>query len=192
MTYAKSVQKWKLIIAIGANIPSKFGNPLKTLSLIRPEIEKNIYEWHVFCNGPKKNFQNIDQELSFNWSSLFETDPLGGPPNQPNFINAILVVDYLSWYPFLPKEKAAIDLMKRLLHLEKLFGRERSKKGNICGPRKIDIDFLSWGELKVNTNNLILPHPRLTERNFILIPLAEVLTRSQGKPRKVFDQNWSN
>ena len=191
MTYAKPVPKRKLIIAIGANIPSKFGNPITTLTSIRPEIEKNIYEWNISCNIPKKDLQNIDKSLSFHWSPLFETDPLGSPINQPNFINAVLVVDGENFYSLLPNEKSAIELMKKLLDLEKIFGRERRTKEISWGPRTIDIDLLAWGELQVKTEDLILPHPRLTERNFVLIPLSEVLAKNQGKPRKIESQtNW--
>ena len=191
MIYAKPFPKWKLIIAIGANIPSKFGNPITTLTSIRPEIEKNIYEWHISFNIPKNNLQNIDKSLSFHWSPLFETDPLGSTINQPNFINAVLVVDGENFSSVLPNEKSAIALMKKLLDLEKIFGRERGKKEIIWGPRTIDIDFLAWGELQVKREDLILPHPRLTERNFVLIPLSEVLAETQGKPRQIKShKNW--
>ena len=57
------------------------------------------------------------------------------------------------------------------------------------GPRSLDIDFISWGGLHINTETLILPHPRLSERNFVLIPLAEVLSKSQGKPKRINSQN---
>jgi len=50
-------------------------------------------------------------------------------------------------------------------------------------------DFISWGGLQINTDNLILPHPRLSERNFVLIPLAEVLSKTQGKPKRISSQN---
>lgn len=68
---------------------------------------------------------------------------------------------------------------------------ESRKKEIIWGPRTIDIDLLSWGELQVKTEDLILPHPRLTERNFVLIPLSEVLAKTQGKPRQIKSHtNW--
>lgn len=191
MTYAKPVPKWKLIIGIGANIPSKLGDPITTLTSIRPEIEKNIYEWNISFNNPKNNLQNIDKSLSFHWSPLFETDPLGSLINQPNFINAVLVIDGEDFSSVLPNEKSAIELMKKLLDLEKTFGRERGKKEIIWGPRTIDIDLLSWGELQIKREDLVLPHPRLSERNFVLIPLSEVLAKTQGKPRQIKpNKNW--
>jgi len=79
--------------------------------------------------------------------------------------------------------------MKKFLELEKIAGRERKKTEIFWGPRSLDIDFISWGGLQINTESLILPHPRLSERNFVLIPLAEVLSKSQGKPKRINSQN---
>jgi len=73
--------------------------------------------------------------------------------------------------------------------LERIAGRERKSKEIHWGPRSLDIDFISWGGLQVNTKTLILPHPRLSERNFVLIPLTEVLAKTQGKPRRIKSQN---
>ncbi len=79
--------------------------------------------------------------------------------------------------------------MKKFLELEKIAGRDRDNAEIFWGPRSFDIDFISWGELQINTDTLILPHPRLTERNFVLIPLAEVLSKAQGKPKRISSQN---
>ena len=181
----------KLVIALGANIPSKFGNPITTLSAIRPEIEKNINEWNFAFNAKKNAIQQSNTSLSFNWSPLFETNPVGGPENQPTFINAVLVVDGNENLYVEPSEKAAIYLMNRFLDLENAFGREREYNKIYWGPRVLDIDFISWGELQVKTESLVLPHPRFAERNFVLIPLAEILSNTQGKPRQIkFQENW--
>jgi len=75
--------------------------------------------------------------------------------------------------------------MKKFLELEKIAGRERKNTEIFWGPRSLDIDFISWGELQIKTDTLILPHPRLSERNFVLIPLAEVLSKAQGKPKRI-------
>ena len=78
---------------------------------------------------------------------------------------------------------------EKFLELERIAGRKREKAEIFWGPRSLDIDFISWGELHINTETLILPHPRLSERNFVLIPLAEVLSKSQGKPKRINSQN---
>jgi len=133
--------------------------------------------------------ENIDKSLSFQWAPLFETDPLGGPVDQPSFINTVLVVDGEDFASVTPNKKAAICLMEKFLELERIAGREREKAEIFWGPRSLDIDFISWGGLHINTETLILPHPRLSERNFVLIPLAEVLSKSQGKPKRINSQN---
>ena len=189
MTYAKAEKELKLVISIGANIPGRLGDPLSTIAAIRPLIEKSILEWNLLLNCPKTQNKNSYKSLSFKWAPLFETDPLGGPRGQPDFINTVLVVDGDSFSSIKPDKKAAIDLMKRFLELEKFAGRERKNTEIFWGPRSLDIDFISWGNLQMNTETLILPHPRLTERNFVLLPLIEVLSKTQGKPRRINSQN---
>ena len=189
MTYAKQKTDLKLVISIGANIPGILGDPIRTIATMRPQIEKSIIEWNVALNHPKIEPQNIDKSLSFQWAPLFETDPLGGPIDQPRFINTVVVVVGESLSSVEPNEKAAIYLMKRFLELERIAGRERDNTDIFWGPRSLDIDFISWGNLHVNTETLILPHPRLSERNFVLIPLVEVLSKDQGKPKRINSQS---
>ena len=188
MTYAKEETELKLVISLGANKPGKLGDPIRTIAAIRPQIEKSIFEWNVAQNYQKIQDQAIDKSLTFKWAPLFKTDPLGGPTNQPNFINTVLVVEGEPFASVNPNKKAAICLMKKFLELEKIAGRERRNTEISWGPRSLDIDFISWGELQINTDTLILPHPRLSERNFVLIPLTEVLSKTQGKPRRIKPQ----
>ncbi len=189
MTYAKQKPELKLVISIGANIPGILGDPINTIVAIRPQIEKSILEWNVDLNFPKNHSQNIDKSLSFQWAPLFQTDPLGVQIDQPKFINTVLVVEGKGFASVKPNKEAAIYLMKKFLELEKVAGREREKAESLWGPRSLDIDFISWGELQVNTRTLILPHPRLSERNFVLIPLTEVLSKAQGKPKRIQSEN---
>ena len=192
MTYAKQKTELKLVISIGANIPGILGDPIRTIAAMRPQIEKSIIEWNIASNRLKIDSQNFDKSLSFQWAPLFETDPLGGPTDQPRFINTVLVVAGGGFSSVKPNKKAAISLMKKFLELEKIAGRERKNTEIFWGPRSFDIDFISWGGLQINTETLILPHPRLSERNFVLIPLAEVLSKSQGKPKHINSPNiWS-
>jgi len=156
---------------------------------MRPQIEKSIIEWNVALNYPKVDSKNIDKSLSFQWAPLFETDPLGGPIDQPKFINTVLVVEGEDFSSVIPNKKAAIFLMEKFLELERIAGRYRENKEIFWGPRSLDIDFISWGELQITTDTLILPHPRLSERNFVLIPLAEVLSKAQGKPKRINSPN---
>ena len=189
MTYAKPKPELKLVISIGANIPGILGDPIRTIAAMRPQIEKSIIEWIVALNCPKIDSKNIDKSLSFQWAPLFESDPLGGPAAQPKFINTVLVVHGEGFASVTPNKKAAICLMKKFLELEKIAGRRREKTEIFWGPRSLDIDFISWGGLQINSEILVLPHPRLSERNFVLIPLAEVLSKSQGKLKRINSQN---
>ena len=189
MTYAKQKTDLKLVISIGANIPGILGDPVTTIAVMRPQIEKCIIEWNVALNPQKVGHHNIDKSLSFQWAPLFETHPLGGPIDQPRFINTVLVVDGEDFTLVTPNKKAAICLMKKFLDLEKIAGRERENTEIFWGPRSLDIDFISWGGLHINTETLILPHPRLSERNFVLIPLAEVLSKTQGRLKRINSQS---
>ncbi len=189
MTYAKQKTELKLVISIGANIPGTLGDPIRTIATMRPQIEKSIIEWNDASNYPKIKSQNIDKSLSFQWAPLYETDPLGGPIDQPRFINTVVVVMGESLASVEPNEKAAICLMRKFLELERIAGRERENTDIFWGPRSLDIDFISWGDLQVKSETLILPHPRLSERNFVLIPLVEVLSKNQGKPKRINSQS---
>lgn len=95
-------------------------------------------------------------------SSLYRTAPVG-PIRQPDFINAVCrLVTTLS-----PE-----TLMQHLLAIEAQHGRVRA--GQKWGPRTLDLDLLLYDQLALNTPSLVLPHPRLHERAFVLYPLAEL------------------
>ena len=94
-------------------------------------------------------------------SSIYETAPVG-LTDQPDFLNLVVSVrTTLS-----PRE-----LMDALLHIENKMGRVRTVR---WGPRVIDLDLLLFGDVRVEVPGLSVPHPRLRERSFVLIPLAEI------------------
>ncbi len=95
-------------------------------------------------------------------SRLYRSAPLG-PQNQPDFINA--VAGLLTRQP-------ARSLFAALKDLERRLGRTQPIER--WGPRRIDLDLLLYGSLAMNDDDLILPHPGLTERNFVLAPLADI------------------
>jgi len=96
-------------------------------------------------------------------SSLHETDPWGYE-DQPRFVNAAAEVDT----PLPPR-----NLLVHLLDVERRLGRERI--GPRWGPRTIDLDLLLYGEETIDEAGLVVPHPRLTEREFALRPLSELV-----------------
>jgi 3-oxoacyl-[acyl-carrier protein] reductase len=95
-------------------------------------------------------------------STYYETAPVGGPPGQGDFLNAAAE---------LQTELGSDDLLRTLLEIEQELGRVRQVHH---GPRTIDLDLLLYGDLVQSGMDLILPHPHLHERLFVLIPLAEI------------------
>ena len=96
-------------------------------------------------------------------SSLLETDPWGYE-DQPRFLNAAAEVE---------TPLTARQLLDHLLDVERRLGRERV--GPRWGPRTIDLDLLLYGEETIDEPGLVVPHPRLREREFALGPLAELV-----------------
>ncbi len=97
------------------------------------------------------------------WSSLYSTAPVGFD-DQPRFINSAIALETALG----PRE-----LLDGLMAVEREFGRDRSA-GIANGPRTLDLDILLFGELEISEPDLEIPHPRLAERAFVLVPLNEI------------------
>ncbi len=127
----------KAVVALGANI----GNPREQLdvaiALLREATEVKAV------------------------SQYYETKPVGGP-EQPNYLNAICILE---------SELPATDLLALLHGIEKSLGRERKEQ---WGPRTIDLDLIQYGSLISKAQECELPHPRAHERRFVLEPWAEI------------------
>lgn len=96
-------------------------------------------------------------------SSLYRTDPVG-PVLQAPFVNAVARIE---------TELEPESLLDLLLAIERRFGRDRSRDLP-NGPRTLDLDLLLVDEQTLQTPRLVLPHPRLSERRFVLEPLVEI------------------
>ncbi len=94
-------------------------------------------------------------------SSLYQTAPLGYD-NQPDFINAVACVE---------TQLEPQALLQALLAIEQQFGRERPFAN---APRVLDLDLLLFSQVVMQTPTLTLPHPRMHERSFVMLPLAEI------------------
>ncbi len=114
-----------LAVALGANLPSSIGSPIRTLVAVRPKLEEIICNWLSTSLGEKSIIERSSRDLHWRWSPLFETDPVGGPIDQDSYINAVLVVDGPKLSSLTPSKKPAINLLERFLKLEKEFGRDR-------------------------------------------------------------------
>lgn len=93
-------------------------------------------------------------------SSLYETEPIGGP-DQGRYLNAVAVID---------TDLSARELLDRCLGIELEAGRERVER---WGPRTLDLDLLLYSDQQIEEDGLTIPHPRMTERRFVLDPLLE-------------------
>jgi 2-amino-4-hydroxy-6-hydroxymethyldihydropteridine diphosphokinase len=127
----------KAVIAIGSNL----GDRELNIDSAVAEIAKIIVVTHLSTN--------------------YETDPVGGP-DQPKYLNAVLIADSVI---------APHELLKSLLQIETRLGRTREFH---WGPRTIDLDLIIYGEEIIDSADLVLPHPRAHERRFVLEPWAEI------------------
>ena len=172
-----SLADQSLAIALGANLPSPAGDPIATLVAVRPQLEALLaatvrahHDADARGGGPGGALYAPPC-----WSPLFATAPVGGPPDQPIYCNAVLLL------PQAPQpaagDAAALALLQALHRLEQCFGRQRRER---WGPRSLDLDLLWWGPLihsGASDEALALPHPRWHQRGFVLAPLLAMEQR---------------
>lgn len=111
----------------------------------------------------EKALQTLEQTSGIiieNISNWYETVPVG--PAQPNYINGCAI---------LQTELSPENLLSILLEIEIKFGRVRAER---WGARTLDLDLILYENLILNTPQLQIPHPRMSERAFVLLPLAEI------------------
>ena len=120
-------------------------------------------------NGPARQLESTFELLDeipdtrlITRSSLYRSAPFGGI-EQPEFVNAVAA---------LLTQLTAAELLKELQRIETERGRERG--GVQWGPRVLDLDLLVYSSEKINEPELIIPHPGIGERNFVLLPLGEI------------------
>lgn len=96
-------------------------------------------------------------------SSLYETEPVGCAEGDPGFYNAVVEMETLL---------EPGTLLKETQRIESMLGRPELRAVN--SPRTVDLDLLYYDQLEMTTEVLILPHPRMLERAFVLVPLSEI------------------
>ena len=101
-------------------------------------------------------------------SNVYETDAVGGPAGQPPFLNAVVELD---------TDLSPRELLDVARTLEAAAGRVRSER---WGPRTLDVDVLLVGDLTVDEPDLVVPHPRLWARSFVLVPLHDLAPELVG------------
>ncbi|HET9059933.1 MAG TPA: 2-amino-4-hydroxy-6-hydroxymethyldihydropteridine diphosphokinase [Acidimicrobiales bacterium] len=95
-------------------------------------------------------------------SSVYETEPVGGPAGQGPYLNAVVELRTLA---------SPEELLSAAHVAEASAGRERGER---WGPRTLDVDLLLVGDLRISSAVLEVPHPRMWERGFVLVPLGEL------------------
>lgn len=125
-------------------------------------LGSNLGDPQKNLHGALARLQGNPLNRSFKVSELIETTPVGYA-DQANFLNGVVVFETL---------QTAQQLLAELLEIEADFQRVRTIKN---GPRTLDLDLLLFGELILNEEELIIPHPRMHERLFVLEPLCELI-----------------
>jgi len=141
-----------ILVALGANMAGPWGTPRQTVMLALRELDRNGLR-------------------VIRASRLIETKPFGRP-NQPDFVNAVALLE-----THLPPQA----LLARLHAIERAAGRRRTIR---WGPRTLDLDLLDyrglvWDNAAVGNEpgSLVLPHPGIAERSFVLEPIMEIAPR---------------
>ena len=127
----------KTVIALGSNLGDS----------------KSIFSDAIIQIGKSVEVQSI--------SKFYETIPVGGP-EQPNYLNAVLIGD---------TQMPPLELLTQLQSIENGAGRVREER---WGPRTLDLDLIIYGDLLMKEELLTLPHPRAHERSFVLEPWVEI------------------
>ncbi len=139
-----------ILVALGSNVAGPWGSP-------RQAVERAIAELDHF---PVRVVRA---------STLIETAPFG-VANQPNFVNGVVAIE---------TALAPQSLLRRLHTIEKAAGRRRRRR---WGPRTLDLDIIDWNGITITSSlpssqALVLPHPGISQRSFVLQPIAEIAPR---------------
>lgn len=125
-------------------------------------LGSNLGDRRALLNKARRALDQTPQVRLAACSPLYETEPVGGPPGQKPYLNAVLAVR---------TTLSARALLERCLEIETRCGRMRSER---WGPRTLDLDLLFYGNQVLTEPNLTVPHPRLHERRFVLVPLCDI------------------
>jgi 2-amino-4-hydroxy-6-hydroxymethyldihydropteridine diphosphokinase len=124
-------------------------------------IGSNIGEKALQCEKAVTEILKIDRHRLLAKSSLYRTNPIGYT-DQDWFVNSVIKIE---------TDLSPSDLHQALKSIESQLGRKETHR---WGPRTIDLDILFFDETEIKTEALQIPHPRLHDRQFVLIPLAEI------------------
>ena len=124
-------------------------------------IGSNLGDKLSQCEKAVSEILNIDRHKLLAKSSLFKTQPIGYTL-QDWFVNGVLKIE---------TDLEAPELLRKLKMIESRLGRTGTFR---WGPRTIDLDILFFDDIEIHTEELQIPHPRIQDRQFVLVPLAEI------------------
>lgn len=130
-------------------------------SLSAIALGSNIGESLAILEGAIKTLEKTPGITIKAKSSWYRTAPVGGP-SQPDYLNGAAILEV---------QLGPYKLLETLLNIEQEFGRVRQER---WGPRTLDLDVLLFDNLILEAPDLQIPHPRMTQRAFVLVPLAEI------------------
>ncbi|MCH1626910.1 2-amino-4-hydroxy-6-hydroxymethyldihydropteridine diphosphokinase [Fredinandcohnia quinoae] len=126
-------------------------------------IGSNLGDRSHYLFSAIKSIQEHQEIEIASFSSIYETVPIGYEDDtQDHYLNMVIKVK---------TNLSAVDLLRVLQRIELDFGRERKIR---WGPRTLDLDILLYNHENIVTEDLIIPHPRMTQRAFVMLPLIEV------------------
>jgi len=140
-----------------------------TLSGMRPlrkvvySIGSNLGDRFAYLQGAVDALSDTPDVIVVDVSSVYETEPVGGPADNPRFLNMVVVAE------------TTLDprtLVERAFAIEDAYGRQRD--GERWGPRTLDVDLIMVGSTEIDQEDLKLPHPLASERGFVLVPWYEI------------------
>ncbi|OYN98657.1 2-amino-4-hydroxy-6-hydroxymethyldihydropteridine diphosphokinase [Enemella evansiae] len=149
-----------------------FAVDVDTLSGMRPlstavfALGSNLGDRLENLQGALEGLRNTPDVMVVDVSAVYETAAVGGPEDNPDFLNAVVVTETT----LQPR-----TLLERALAIEDAYGRIREE---VDGPRTLDVDLLIVGKREIDEKALRLPHPRAHERAFVLVPWHEVDPRA--------------
>jgi 2-amino-4-hydroxy-6-hydroxymethyldihydropteridine diphosphokinase len=131
------------------------------MALAAIALGSNLGDSLAFVEAAVRTLSRDSDIILVSQSHWYQTVAIG--PVQPDYVNGCVVVKTV---------RSPELLLQLLLDIEQQFGRERTEH---WGPRTLDLDLLLYDAVVLQTPSLTLPHPHMTERAFVLIPLAELL-----------------
>lgn len=133
----------------------------------------NLGDREAYLAGALRAIGELPDTFVVRCSTIIQTDPVG-PPGQGPYLNAVAHVR---------TSLAPRELLGELLAIESRFGRDRTSEER-WGARTLDLDVLIYADRLVDEPGLCIPHPRMHERAFVLIPLAEIAPELEIPGRK--------